>query len=225
MEAFSKPELLIFDVNETLLDMSNVKEEINTVLQNEYAFNIWFPQLLNYAMVDTITNRYHHFGEIAEATLKMTAYSLNKKINQEELSSILKTMACLTPHPEVEEAVKKLKEAGFTLVALTNGALKVAKQQMEFAGLECYFDKVFSVEEVKAFKPSYKAYNYVLDTMKVKAKNAMLVAAHGWDIAGAKSAGLQTAFIARKGKSTYPLADDPEIKVNDLTGFADFIIN
>jgi 2-haloacid dehalogenase len=118
-----------------------------------------------------------------------------------------------------------LQKGGFTMVALTNGSSSVLKQQMEFAGLGHYFERLFSVEEVTAFKPSWKTYHYVLSEMKVEAPNAMMVAAHGWDIAGAKSAGLQAAFIARKGKSIYPLADVPEINVLDLTEFSNIILN
>lgn len=96
---------------------------------------------------------------------------------------------------------------------------------MKFAALGQYFERLFSVEEVSAFKPSEKAYNHVLNEMKVEAQNAMLVAAHGWDIAGAKSAGLQAAFIALKGKSTYPLAEAPEIYTKDLAKFSSIILN
>ena len=50
-----KPKLLIFDVNETLLDMEPLKHSINTALGNQYAFDIWFPQLLQYSLVETLT--------------------------------------------------------------------------------------------------------------------------------------------------------------------------
>jgi 2-haloacid dehalogenase len=39
----------------------------------------------------------------------------------------------------------------------------------------------------------------------------MLVAAHGWDTAGAQLAGLQAAFIARPGQQSYPLAPAPTL--------------
>lgn len=225
MANIQRPELLIFDVNETLLDMSPVKEQVNKALENDFAFNCWFPQLLNYAMVETITGTYHSFGEIAAATLNMTAHSLGRELKEEQISAILESLSVLPPHSEVEQALIELQKAGFKLVALTNGAPSVAKQQMEYAGLSNHFARIFSVEEVKAFKPSAKTYRYVLSEMKVEAQNAMMVAAHGWDIAGAQSAGLQAAFIARKGKSMYPLADEPEMNAKDLTEFSSIILN
>lgn len=111
-------ELLIFDVNETLLDMSHVIEKVNKALDNNFAFNSWFPQLLTYSMVETLTGTYHAFGEIAEATLKMTAHSLGKELKNEEVSVILKGMSTLPPHPEVGHALENLKEAGFKMVVL-----------------------------------------------------------------------------------------------------------
>lgn len=60
----------------------------------------------------------------------------------------------------------------------------------------------------------------LVDQMKVEASEAMLVAAHGWDIAGANAAGFQTVFVARPGKALYPLAEKPDHVVKDIKEFA-----
>ncbi len=76
-----KPQLLIFDVNETLLDLSPLKDSINSALENDLGFEVWFPQLLHYSLVETLTGNYRDFSEIAAAVFKMTAEKFNKNFS------------------------------------------------------------------------------------------------------------------------------------------------
>ena len=206
-----KPQLLIFDVNETLLDLSPLKDSINSALENDLGFEVWFPQLLHYSLVETLTDNYRDFSEIAAAVFKMTAEKFNKNFSDEEVKEILSKITELPPHADVVKGLQKLKEEGFIMVALTNGKPNVAKDQLEFAGLTSYFDEILSVEVVKKYKPATETYNFVTRKFGVENSMAMMIAAHGWDIAGAKRAGLKTAFISRPGKSLYPLADSPDL--------------
>lgn len=53
----------------------------------------------------------------------------------------------------------------------------------------------------------------------------MMVAAHAWDLAGAKNVGLQTAFIARPGTALYPNVEQPDYVVNDLPQLVELLQN
>ncbi len=212
-----KPELLIFDVNETLLDMSPLKKSINETLKNEWAFDIWFPTLLQYSLVETITENYKDFSEIAEAALKMIAIKLDIKLSEEDIKKTLSPITKLSAYPEVAHSLKILKEKGFKLVALSNGKPQVVSDQLKYAKIHHFFDKVLSVEEVKNYKPHVSTYHCAYSLMNVLPEDTMLIAAHGWDIAGAKRAGIQAAFISRPGKSLYPLALEPELIGSSLT--------
>ncbi len=212
--------LLIFDVNETLLDLSPLKEKINTVLDNKQAFEIWFRTLLHYSLVETTTNSYHSFGTIGKATFKMTAQNFEVDLSESEIEDILSVIKKLPPHPDVIDGLKKLKDAGYTLVTLTNGNYPTLKEQLSYTGITEYFTEIFSVDSVNKYKPHQDAYVYVLDKMNISPKNAMLVAAHGWDIMGAQKAGLQTAFISRSGKFKYPLAQEADFTANTILDLA-----
>lgn len=214
------PKLLIFDVNETLLDMQPLKDSINKALENPYAFDIWFPQLLQYSLVETITGTYHDFSEIAAGVFKMTAQKLEKDFSDNEVKQILSKISELQPHEDVPQGLENLKEQGYILVALTNGKPRVALEQLEYAGLSSYFDKILSVEVVNKYKPAPETYNYVTKMFTVANSEAMLVAAHGWDITGAKRAGLRTAFVNRPGKSLYPLAESPDLNISTILELA-----
>ncbi|MGI4021853.1 MAG: haloacid dehalogenase type II [Janthinobacterium lividum] len=220
----SKPKLLIFDVNGTLLNMESIKEAINYAYKHPGAFTQWFSWLLQYSLVDTITKSYHPFSKIAKASLEMTANALQVNADEAFMQDILKSMQQLPPYSEVIEGLTMLKKAGYKMVTLTNSAPAAQEKQLEFAQLTDYFDKTFSVDEVKLYKPHPDTYKYVLDKMDVKPKEVMLIAAHGWDVAGAIRADMQAAFIARKEQSLYPLADQPRFICNNLVELAEELI-
>nr|7ARP_A Chain A, (S)-2-haloacid dehalogenase [Zobellia galactanivorans]7ARP_B Chain B, (S)-2-haloacid dehalogenase [Zobellia galactanivorans] len=211
-----KPELLIFDVNETLLDMGPLENAINESLNSEHAFSLWFRTLLHYSLTETLTGNYVDFGTIGKATLKMTMRKFGKNLSEDRLDAILGNIKKLPAHEDVKEGLKMLKEAQIKLVALSNSNGKLLNAQLQFAGLADYFDAIFSVEAVGRYKPELASYRAVLETMKVPAENTMMVAAHGWDILGAKRAGLRTAFVAREGHAIYPLDGTPELEAKTV---------
>ena len=116
------------------------------------------------------------------------------------------------------EAFKALKE-DYHLIALTNGNQETAEAQLKYAKIDEYFNGIYSVDVVGKFKPHPSTYQKVLKDYKLKAQEAIMVAAHGWDIAGAQNAGLKTVFVARKGKSLYPLVNTADGLVKDLNHF------
>lgn len=211
-----KPQLLVFDVNETLLDLSPLKEAINTLLKSPNAFEDWFSKLIQFAMVETLTGSYSDFGEIGAATLKMTAEKYAVSVSEEDITSTLKIIKELQPHPEVKHVLEKLKAEGFRLIALTNGGSDTLKQQMEFSGLKDLFDELYSIEAVRKFKPHPDPYRYVLEKEKIDAENTMLIAAHAWDIVGAQYVRMQTAFIARPNKFLYSKSERPTLVCSDF---------
>ena len=102
---------------------------------------------------------------------------------------------------------RKIKE-DYHLIALTNGNQETAEAQLKYAKIDEYFNGIYSVDVVGKFKPHPSTYKKVLKDYKLKAQEAIMVAAHGWDIAGAQNAGLKTVFVARKGKSSGEINSD-----------------
>lgn len=221
---FSKPpKLLVFDVNETLLDLQKVQLAIQSDLDNKNAFSLWFSTLLQYSMVESITNQHHSFAEIGKATLQMTAKKLKRNVSDDSIRTILNLIKQLPPHPEVKNALARFKSNDFSMVALTNGSTEAVKKQMNFAEISEYFERLFSVDEVQSYKPQAITYQHVLNEMNIEAKDAMMVAAHPWDLAGAKAVGMQTAFIERPSQIYYSLAANPDFTASNLEALFDRI--
>ncbi|MBU2869852.1 haloacid dehalogenase type II [Colwellia sp. E2M01] len=213
-----KPKIIFFDVNETLLDLGNVAKSVSKALGGrDELVPYWFTTMLHYSLVGNVTGQYNSFGEIGIASLEMIAEQKNIPLSSEQArKAVLTPFRDLAPHKEVVEGLKRLKAMGYTLITLTNSSDAGIAAQLKNANLAQYFDGSLTVQTLQIFKPDLRVYQWAQQTMKIEPEEAMLVAAHAWDIAGADRAGWQTAFIMRSGKAPYPLAEKPDIIGNDL---------
>jgi 2-haloacid dehalogenase len=129
-------------------------------------------------------------------------------------------MTRLPAHPEVPGALRRLAEGGLRLAALTNSTERVATAQLTHAGLLDAFEAVLSADTVRRLKPAPEPYHLAATRLGVAPADVLLVAAHAWDVAGARAAGCQAAFVARPGKVPDPLAHPPDLVVTDLDDLA-----
>ena len=206
----------VFDVNETLLDLGHLDSVFERIFGDGALRKVWFTQMLQSALVATITNVYTDFGTTGIAALEMVAARQKVELHDEHRQLIREGMQHLPPHPEVPEGLATLRKAGIHLVALTNSTQKVAEAQLTNAGLINYFERVFSADTVKRLKPAPEPYQMVARQLGVEIKDVWLIAAHAWDIAGALRAGCGAAFIARPGMVLDPLVEKPDIIGKDL---------
>ncbi|ALJ05025.1 HAD family hydrolase [Pseudalgibacter alginicilyticus] len=214
----TRPKVLFFDVNETLLDLTDMKKQVGEALNGrEDLLSLWFTTMLQYSLVTTASGQYEHFGNIGAAALQMVAANNGITIKEDEARNIiLNALRGLPSHPEVEEALKELKKAGYKLVSFTNSSNEGVRKQFESAGLTSYFDERLSVEDIGKFKPFSDTYAWGARKMGIKPEECMLIAAHGWDVAGALWAGWRAAFISRPGQQLFPIAPKTEIIESDL---------
>ncbi|MRI01665.1 haloacid dehalogenase type II [Kriegella sp. EG-1] len=225
-EYTSRPKVLFFDVNETLLDLTAMKTSVGNILGGRSELlSLWFTTMLQYSLVSTVGRQYNNFGIIGSAALQMVAANNNIKITEVEArEAILGPIRSLPTHPEVKGALQALKDASYKLVSFTNSSNTGVQTQFENAGLIHYFDERLSIEDMGKFKPHSDAYDWAARKMGIQPNECLLVAAHGWDIAGALWAGWRGAFISRPGAQLYPLAPKPEIQENNLTLIAKKLI-
>ena len=220
----TKLQLIIFDVNETLLDMAPLRNKVNQALGSESAFDLWFNKLLHYSLIESITENYTDFSSIAAAVFEMVAEGSKKRVSEAKKNSVLSTITKLPAHLDVRPALEQLEKHQIPLVALTNGNQEVVEKQLAHANIAHFFDHIFSVEKQgQRYKPHRRPYDSVLEIMQVKAEDSLMIAAHAWDIMGAQRAGMRTAFVEREGKSMYPLAPTPDFTAKTVLGVVEKI--
>lgn len=218
-----RPEVLVFDVNETLLDLAALKPQFQRLFGEEAALKEWFSLMLQYSLVVTITERYSDFRTLGRAALQMLAQARNVQLLPEAEEGVLRGLVSLPAHSEVSDALGQLKNAGFRMATLTNSSPSMIRDQLKNSGLETYFEQSISVDAVQRFKPDRRVYAFAAEQLKVHASQACLIAAHAWDVFGAMNAGWMAAFIARPGKVLFPLAPTPAIVAPDLQAFANML--
>ena len=214
----------VFDVNETLLDLGALDPHFERVFGDAGVRRSWFLQVLQSALVATVTGVYSDFGAVGAAALDMTAGRQGVRISDEDRQAILGGMRELPPHPEVPEALDHFRDAGLKLAALTNNTAEVAEAQLGNAGLSDRFEKILSADTVRRLKPAPEPYRAAAEALGVETSQVRLVAAHAWDVAGAMRAGCAAAFVARPGMVLDPLADPPDVVGTDLSEVAASII-
>jgi 2-haloacid dehalogenase len=206
----------VFDVNETMLDLRALDPHFQRAFGDAGVRQQWFAQFIHNAFVATITDRYQPFGAIGAAALEMIAARHGVTLAPEDRTAILNGIKTLPPHPEVREALERLRSAGFRLASLTNSTAEVAVIQLTHANLADLFEKILSADEVRRLKPASEPYRYAAKEMGVEVEQMRLIAAHAWDIAGALRTGCAAAFVARPGMVLDPLVERPDVVGTDM---------
>jgi 2-haloacid dehalogenase len=214
----------VFDVNETLLDLGALDPHFERVFGDASARQAWFGQFLALWLTEMLTGEYTNFGTIGGGALEMVAKRQGVDLSDEDKQRILGDMQELPPHPEVEDALGRLRDAGIRLATLTNSTQQVADAQIDNSGLRDYFEQVLSADTVQRLKPAPEPYRMAADSLGVEVGQVRLVAAHAWDVVGAMRAGCAAAFVARPGMVLNPLAARPDVVGADLREVADKIL-
>jgi 2-haloacid dehalogenase len=203
--------VLVLDVNETMLDIGALAPQFARAFGTADVLSEWFSTVLLYSNVVTVAGPYADFAALAGAALDMVATAHGVTLPPDVRQQILGGVRTLPPHPDVAPALEQLRAAGFRLVTLTNSAPAAVAAQLDNAGLAAFFERSFSVDTVKRFKPAPEPYQYVARELGVATNQLRMIAAHAWDVLGALRAGCAAAFIQRPGKALFPLGPQPDV--------------
>ena len=219
-----RPTLLIFDVNETLSDMSPLSFRFEDVGAPKLLAQTWFAELLRDGFALTVSGVAEPFAGLGAELLRarLDGLDLDRDLD-EAVEHVLEGFAELAVHPDVPEGLSTLADLGIRLVTLSNGSAQVAKTLLEGAGVRHLFERLLSVEDAGIWKPASGAYDYALAECGVDAEDAMLVAVHPWDIDGAARAGLGTAWINRTGGRYPAYFTAPDLSVASLPELGDHL--
>jgi len=219
-----KHKTILFDINETVLNLDSLKPKFEKVFNDETVVTIWFSMLLHSSTVAALTNVKSTFATLASDMLDNIAIRRGIQLSDEERNEILATFANLTPHNDIKPALTTLKDNGYRTVAFSNSSLTLITQQIKNADLSDYFDQVISVESTGSFKPDPKVYQFVAEQLNQPIATLRLVATHDWDTHGAMSAGMLSAYINRSGAPYHPQYKQANIIADNMNKLVEAII-
>lgn len=212
----ARPEVLIFDVNETLLDLAELRSVLAAALGGHERLAEWFFRLLHGSLVANATDSFRSFETIGVEALRAVSLRQGAELSEAQAKELVARFRSLSPHPDVAAGLDRLVGAGFRLIALSNGSRIGLPAQLENAGIIDRFEMILSVEEAGRFKPDPAPYHVALERGAVEPGHALMVAAHDWDIIGARALGIPGAFITRPGVVWTVPHELPELTAPDI---------
>ena len=216
--------LMVFDVNETLLDLQTMEPVFERIFGEKRAMRLWFANFIMYSTALTVAGVYVPFTDIGAAVMKMLADIEGIDIGDADKHELTEKFSTMPPHAEVPAALRKLRDAGFRLFTLTDNLLEVQTRQLEHGGILELFERRFSADAVKHHKSSREAYAYFERELGVEPSQVCMIACHTWDTLGAVAAGWEAALIKRVGNDVLGVGPQPDIVGNDLDDVADQMI-
>jgi 2-haloacid dehalogenase len=217
--------VLVFDVNETLSDLSPLAARFVEVGAPASMAQLWFASLLRDGIALTAAGGTAPFAAIGEELLReLLPTAMPSRPLEEAVGHIMAGLTALELHPDVAPGVRTLRDGGRRLVTLSNGAAAIAERLLSEADLRDQFEQVLSVEDAGVWKPGRRAYEYAAEACAVDTGDMLLVSVHPWDIDGAARAGLGTVWLNRTAAhypSTFTGPTHIVTSLEDLPGHLD----
>jgi 2-haloacid dehalogenase len=221
----SERPVIVFDVNETLLDLETLQPTFERIFNDPAAMRLWFADLITYSEALTLAGVYVPFTDIGAAVLRMLAATRGITVSDADAAELTSRFATMPPHPEVPAALRRLRDHGFRLCTLTDNTLEISGRQLQHGGIIEEFERRFSVDEtVRRHKPAPEAYHSVAAALGADPGGICLIACHVWDTIGAQSAGWQAGLILREGNAPLGVGPQPDYIGKDLDAIADQVI-
>ncbi|WP_400160204.1 haloacid dehalogenase type II [Arthrobacter sp. BPSS-3] len=210
--------VIVFDVNETLSDMSPMGGRFEEVGAPAELAKLWFASLLRDGFALAAARDNQGFAGIGAAVLRelFAGVELNRPL-EDSVQHVMDGLGSLGVHPDVAEGIRSLADAGYRLATLSNGSARIAGKLLGDAGIREAFEALLSVEDAPAWKPARASYEYAAGSLGVELGDMLLVAVHPWDIHGAARAGLRTAWLNRSGHGYPAHFGAPDMTVAALT--------
>ena len=218
-----KTKAVVFDAYGTLFDVNSAAEKCKDKIGAKWeAFaNFWRTTQLEYTWLRSLMKRHKNFWDITEDSLdkSMKVFNINKNMKNELLS----LYKILSPYPEVRGVLEDLKKKNFKLSILSNGTPDLLNELVENNKLNNLFDDLFSIEDVKIYKPDPSVYELPVKKYRIKSGEITFLSANTWDVSGGGNFGYNSIWVNRHN-SVFDILDfEPKNEINNLTQLLDKI--
>lgn len=214
-----RPAVVALDVNETLLDLAPVRAALVEAGQPESLLRAVFARTLLTGFAATVVGDWCSFREAFDAALEQES-----DLSPAARAGVVGAFAELSPHPDVEPALRRLTEAGVRVVTLSHGSPGVAEAGLERGGITPLVEATLTSESIRAWKPAREVYLWAAGRCGVPPERLALVAAHGWDVLGAQRAGLTGAWFPRSERVYPSVYAAPHVRAGDLGGAVEALL-
>ena len=214
---------VVFDAYGTLFDVNSAAEKCKSKIGNEWeAFaNFWRTTQLEYTWLRSLMKRHKDFWQITEDSLEksMKVFKIDKSMKKE----LLDLYKVLSTYSEVKDVLEKLKSKKLKLSILSNGTPALLNELVTTNNLTNLFDDLFSIEEVKIYKPDSKVYELPVKKYNIKPNEITFLSANTWDVSGGGNFGYNSIWVNRN-KSQFDILDyQPKNEIGNLSQLLDIV--
>tara|TARA_Y100001970_G_scaffold65369_1_gene83605 strand:+ start:3662 stop:4321 length:660 start_codon:yes stop_codon:yes gene_type:complete len=214
---------IVFDAYGTLFDVNSAAEKCKHKIGDKWeAFaNFWRTTQLEYTWLRSLMNRHKDFWQITEDSLdkSMKVFNIDKSMKNE----LLNLYKVLSPYPEVKEVLENLKKKNLKLAILSNGTPSLLNELVKTNDLNSLFDDLFSIEEVKIYKPDSKVYDLPVKKYKIKSNEITFLSANTWDVSGGGNYGYNSVWVNRNKSQFDNLDYQPKKEIGNLSQLLDIV--
>ncbi len=218
-----KTKAVVFDAYGTLFDVNSAAKRCKDKIGAKWVTfaNFWRTTQLEYTWLRSLMKRHKNFWDITEDSLdkSMKVFNINKNMKNELLS----LYKILSPYPEVRGVLEDLKKKKFKLAILSNGTPDLLNELVENNKLDNLFDDLFSIEEVKIYKPDPRVYEIPIKKYKIKSDEITFLSANTWDVSGGGNFGYNSIWVNRYNSIFDILDFQPKNEISNLTQLLDKI--
>ena len=218
-----KTKAVVFDAYGTLFDVNSAAERCKDKIGTKWeAFaNFWRTTQLEYTWLRSLMKRHKNFWEITEDSLdkSMKVFNISNSMKNE----LLNLYKILSPYPEVRAVLEDLKKRNFKLAVLSNGTPSLLNELVASNKLNNLFDDLFSIEEVKVFKPDSRVYEIPVKKYNIKANEITFLSANTWDVSGGGNFGYNSIWVNRNNLAFDILDFQPKNEISNLTQLLDIV--
>ena len=212
---------IVFDAYGTLFDVNSAAEKCKDKIGSQWETfaNYWRTTQLEYTWLRSLMKKHKDFWQITEDSLDKSM--LTFKIDKSMRNELLNLYKELSTFPEVKSVLEELKKKSIKLAILSNGTPSLLSNLVKNSNLENLFDDVFSIEEVKIYKPDPKVYDIPINKYKVKKEEITFLSANTWDVSGGGNYGYNAIWVNRSNNVFDKLDYTPKYEVKNLKELLD----
>ena len=218
-----KSKAIVFDAYGTLFDVNSAAERCKSKLGNKWESfaNFWRTTQLEYTWLRSLMKKHKDFWQVTEDSLdkSMKVFNIDNNLKNE----LLNLYKILSPYPEVKKVLTDLKEKKFKLAILSNGTPKLLEELVKNNNLNNLFDDLFSIEEVKIYKPDFRVYDLPIKKYNIKPNEIIFLSANTWDVSGGGNFGYNSIWVNRNKSHFDNLDYLPKNEIGNLTQLLDIV--
>ncbi len=214
---------IIFDAYGTLFDVNSAAEKCKDKIGDKWEgfANYWRTNQLEYTWLRSLMKRHKDFWQVTEDSLDKSMQVF--KINSSMRNELLDLYKVLSTFPEAKEVLNKLKEKNYKLAILSNGTPFLLNELVKSNHLDNIFDNIFSIEEVKTYKPDPKVYNIPIKKYQIQKNEVAYLSANTWDVSAGGNYGFNPVWVNRNNNIFDNLDYFPKYQIRSLDGLLEII--